>query len=109
MGLFDKVDVSYDQTTGLLTVHALETGGRAEGGGETTEATRVITMPCGVSKPELVTAEAIDGRVVVTVPKEAQAPVAEKKVVNQKLEVRLLTGGKEQSKPLAPGGPTSSE
>lgn len=101
MGLFSKVDVSYDKDSGVLTVHG-EENGSVEGGGEMMEATRAVSMPCGVSKPEMISAEALDGRVIVTVPHDAQAPVAEKKLENKKLDVRLFAGGQEQ-KPLMAG------
>lgn len=90
MGTYSKVDVSYDQASRVLTVKAEEGEGR-----EKAEATRAVSMPCLVAKPELISAETVDGCVVVTVPGEAQAPMAEAKLENKKLDVRLV-GASEQ-------------
>lgn len=90
MGTYSKVDVSYDQASRVLTVKAEEGEGR-----EKAEATRAVSMPCLVAKPELISAETVDGCVIVTVPGEAQAPVAEAKLENKKLDVRLV-GASEQ-------------
>lgn len=90
MGFYSKLDVSYDQERGLLTVHGEEGTGRNK-----SEATRAVTLPCKVIKPELISAETRHGCVIVTVPAEAQAPVEEKKLENKKLDVRIVAGGKE--------------
>lgn len=90
MGFYSKLDVSYDKESCLLTVKGEEGEGR-----EKSEATRAVTMPCKVIKPEMITAETRDGCVIVTVPGEAQAPIEEKKLENKKLDVRLVAAGEQ--------------
>lgn len=90
MGFYSKVDVSYDKDSCVLTVKGEEGEGR-----DKTEATRAVTMPCKVIKPEMISAETLNGCVVVTVPGEAQAPLEEKKLENKKLDVRLVSAGEQ--------------
>ncbi|KAJ1629006.1 hypothetical protein T492DRAFT_874178 [Pavlovales sp. CCMP2436] len=86
MGLYSKIDVKYDKESCVLTVMA------EDGEGENKyEATRAITMPCHVIKPELIKAEALDGKIVVMIPAKAQAK--KKKGENKhNIGVRLVGG-----------------
>lgn len=100
MGVYSQIKVSYDDSSGVLTVHGEEAD---EAGGGVTEATRAVTMPCGVAKPELIRAEAREGRVLVTVPHEAQAPVSRKTLQDKQLDVHLLKDGAEYRTVAASG------
>ncbi|KAJ1634624.1 hypothetical protein T492DRAFT_972282 [Pavlovales sp. CCMP2436] len=92
IGLYSKIDVKYDKESSVLTVMA------EDGEGENKcEATRAITMPCHVIKPELIKAEVLDSKVVVTVPAEAQAEKkVQNKLKNQELDVRIVSGEETQ-------------
>ncbi|KAJ1634617.1 hypothetical protein T492DRAFT_836716 [Pavlovales sp. CCMP2436] len=92
MSLYSKIDVKYDAESNVLTVMA------EDGEGENKfEATRTVTMPCHVIKPELITAEVLDGNVVVTVPAEAQVEKkVQNKLTNQELDVRIVSGEEKQ-------------
>lgn len=103
MGFYSKVDVSYDKDSCLLTVKGEEGEGR-----DKTEATRAVTMPCNIIKPEMISAETRDGCVIVSVPSEAQAPVEEKKLENKKLDVRLVAAG-EQPKAIGEQGQSAEQ
>lgn len=92
MGMFSKVDVAFDDKSGVLSVH-----GQEGEGDNLAESTRAVTVPCAVSNPELLTAETRDGRVLVVVPHEAQARM-EKKLKNKKLDVHLLSGKRSAKK-----------
>mmetsp|Transcript_31926 Transcript_31926/g.74490 ORF Transcript_31926/g.74490 Transcript_31926/m.74490 type:complete len:201 (-) Transcript_31926:294-896(-) len=88
IGLYSKIDVKYDKESSVLTVMA------EDGEGENKcEATRAITMPCHVIKPELIKAEALDGKIIVMVPAEAQAErKSQLKLKNQEINVQIISG-----------------
>ncbi|KAJ1621325.1 hypothetical protein T492DRAFT_887159 [Pavlovales sp. CCMP2436] len=88
MGLYSKIDVKYDKKSCVLKVMA------EDGEGENKyEATRAITMPCHVIKPELIKAEALDGKIIVMVPAEAQAErKSQLKLKNQEINVQIISG-----------------
>lgn len=98
MGLFANVDVSYDQTSGVLAIHGDDgKTGSADELEAPTKVTRCVTM-LGVSKPEMISAETtLDGRVLVTVPHEAVAPLAKKKPEQKKLDVRVVSEGQDEN------------
>ncbi|KAJ1634625.1 hypothetical protein T492DRAFT_1133892 [Pavlovales sp. CCMP2436] len=88
MDLYSKIDVKYDKESCVLTVMAEDGEGK-----NMFEATRAVTMPCHVIKPELIKAEALDGKIIVMVPAEAQAAKKdENKLKNEKPDVRIVSG-----------------
>jgi hypothetical protein len=96
MGLHDDVNLEFDARLSLLTVKASSTNSD----GSTAWAERVVTIPTKVIKPELITAETKNGRVVVTIPPEAQAAVEKKQLKNEKLDVKII-GAPPQAAPMA--------
>jgi hypothetical protein len=68
MGDFDQHQIDYNKAMGTLTVSGTKTSAN-----HSASASRTISLPCEVIKPELVTAETRGGRVVVTIPREAQS------------------------------------
>jgi hypothetical protein len=86
LGLFENVNVDFESKTNVLTVRAW----RGEGNTRE-EMLRSVTMPCEVSKPELLVAETLDGQVVITIPAEAQAPNPQAALPkNSKLEIIMI-------------------
>lgn len=71
-------------------------------------ASRSMMTPFRITKPDRVTAESRDGRVVLTVPADAQAPLPEEQAAqvttptNKQLKVNVIgsgeRGGEQQSK-----------
>jgi HSP20 family molecular chaperone IbpA len=57
---YDKVDVSVDEQTNVVTIKAEDSAG-------TKHATRMITLPCAVQNCGKITAEHVGSQVVVTV------------------------------------------
>ncbi|KAJ1636380.1 hypothetical protein T492DRAFT_1141153 [Pavlovales sp. CCMP2436] len=70
---FEHFNVDVDTEAELLRIHA-------QNADRTLYTDRASKLPCGVNRPELITAQKVNGRVVVTVPFEAQGP---KKVLDQ--------------------------
>jgi hypothetical protein len=89
LGLCDSVSVEFDVDTSLLTVK----GTSSDADGNKQMMQRAVTVPTKVIKPELLSAESRDGRVVVTIPLAAQAPVPEKAIKDGKLDVKILGQG----------------
>ncbi|KAJ1631443.1 hypothetical protein T492DRAFT_905917 [Pavlovales sp. CCMP2436] len=68
MAGFDQLSVDCNAAAGTLTVTGSNTSPN-----HSASATHIMTLPRGVIKPELVTAETRGGRVVVCIPREAQS------------------------------------
>jgi HSP20 family molecular chaperone IbpA len=67
LGTYEKLNVDVDPDTNMLTVK-----GEHQTEHHHASIQRAILLPCGVAKPDMITAEVQDGRVIVIVPKEAQ-------------------------------------
>lgn len=67
MQAFQTVEIDLDLRTRMLVIDAQSTDGALS-------TTRAVKLPFGVLHPEQITAELIDGKVIITVPEGARAP-----------------------------------
>ncbi|KAJ1616075.1 hypothetical protein T492DRAFT_896236 [Pavlovales sp. CCMP2436] len=103
MAGYDQLHIDCNSAQGTLTVRGSNTSAN-----HAASASRTISLPCEVIKPELVTAETRGGRVVVFIPREAQA--LKSKFANpalvrgqkKALKVNIIGQGEERSGAMSP-------